>query len=153
VGAGTARRRSVDEPGTPRRSLARRRARYLALAVATVAVGLAVHRRGDALPAAARDVLGDALWAGMIAWGVGAAAPGAALAGRAAVAYAVCATVELSQLVHHPALDASRRTALGRLALGSDFDPRDLAAYALGVAAACGAEWWITRRGPPARRA
>jgi hypothetical protein len=52
------------------------------------------------------------------------------------MALAVCFVVELSQLYHAPALDALRQTTVGHLVLGSDFDPRDLAAYAAGVLAA-----------------
>jgi len=118
-------------PGTNRR-----RAAFIALAGVTIAVGLLVHLRGAALRPAARDVLGDALWAAMIAWWAGALAPNARLAARSAVAYAVCVCVELSQLYHAPALDAVRATLVGRLVLGSGFDPRDLVAYAAGVALA-----------------
>jgi hypothetical protein len=39
------------------------RALYLALAVATIALGLMIHLKGDALSHVARDILGDALWA------------------------------------------------------------------------------------------
>ncbi|MDF1506047.1 DUF2809 domain-containing protein, partial [Roseisolibacter sp. H3M3-2] len=99
------------------------------------AVGLAVHTRADFLGAAARGVAGDALWALMLSWWVGALAPAARAAARAAATYAACVAVELSQLVHTPALDAARRGPL-RLVLGSGFDPRDLAAYAAGVLAA-----------------
>ena len=38
------------------------RMRDFALAVETIALGLAVHRRGSALSPVVRDVLGDALW-------------------------------------------------------------------------------------------
>jgi hypothetical protein len=114
----------------------RRRAAFLALACATIAVGLVVHLRGAALGPVARDALGDALWAAMIAWWAGALAPSARLAPRSAVAYAVCAFVELSQLYHAPSLDAVRATQVGRLVLGSGFDPRDLVAYGVGVAVA-----------------
>jgi hypothetical protein len=107
--------------------------RYLALAVATIALGLLVHSRGDALSAVVRDVLGDALWAAMMMWCISAIAPVARLWSRAAVALSVCFVVEFSQLLHFPALDAFRRTTAGQLALGSGFDPRDLAAYAAGV--------------------
>ena len=41
--------------------------------------------------------------------------------------------VEFSQLLQTPALNAFRGTTLGHLVLGSDFDARDLAAYAGGV--------------------
>jgi hypothetical protein len=117
-------------------SLVRRRTAFLALAAATIAVGLAVHLRGGALHPVARDVLGDALWAMMIAWCVGMLAPRTPLALRSGAAYVVCVAVELSQLYHSPALDAARGTVMGRLTLGSGFDPRDLAAYAAGVALA-----------------
>jgi hypothetical protein len=55
---------------------------------------------------------------------------------RAAIALAVCVVVELSQLVQSASLDALRAHTLGHLILGSDFDARDLAAYAAGVLAA-----------------
>ncbi|MBU6365939.1 MAG: DUF2809 domain-containing protein [Gemmatimonadetes bacterium] len=113
-----------------------RRTRHLGAAAATIAIGLLVHRRGALLGAALRDVAGDALWAAMIVWGVSALAPAARRRWRGAAAYAVCAAVETAQLVHTPALDAVRATTLGHLVLGSDFDARDLLAYAAGVAAA-----------------
>lgn len=110
-----------------------RRAGFVALAVGTIGVGLLVHGRGVTLGPVARDVVGDALWAGMIMWWVGAVAPDARLVVRSAAAYLVCAGVEVSQLAHAPALDAARATPLGGLVLGSGFDARDLGAYALGV--------------------
>jgi hypothetical protein len=72
----------------------------------------------------------------MIVWWIGVVAPSARSLVRAAVAYGVCVAVELSQLYHSPAIDAVRETPLGGLVLGSGFDPRDLAAYALGVGVA-----------------
>ena len=114
----------------------RTRAIYVAAALVTIAVGLLVHLGGSMLPPSVRDVLGDALWAAMIAWWLGALAPTARLLARAAIAYAICAAVEFSQLYHTPSLDAVRNTTPGQLALGSGFDTRDLVAYAAGVAAA-----------------
>lgn len=127
---------------------------YVALAVATIVVGLAVHLHGAALSPVARDVFGDALWAAMIAWWVGAAAPTVRLSRRTIVALAVCFAVELSQLYHAPWIDALRETTLGHLVLGSGFDPRDLASYAAGVLAAVLLELVMLRRnpGPPADR-
>ena len=103
------------------------------LALGTIAVGLVVHLRGSMLGAAARDFLGDALWASMIVWWVGAVAPGARLRWRYGTAYAICALVEMSQALHTPMLDTVRATKVGALVLGSGFDPRDLVAYAFGV--------------------
>ncbi len=125
-----------------------RRARFVALALGTIVVGLVVHLAGGALGPAVRDVLGDALWGAMIAWWVGALAPQAPRATRGAVAYATCVAVELSQLYHTPALDAVRATRIGHLVLGSGFDPRDLAAYALGIAVVV---WLEQRLIPPTR--
>jgi len=110
--------------------------RYVGLALGTVALGLAVHFRGDGLSPVVRDVLGDALWAMMVVWGIAALAPALALSRRATVAYAFCVLIELSQRYRAPWLDAIRETTVGHLVLGSDFDWRDLGAYAAGVLAA-----------------
>ena len=109
-----------------------RRLTHLGLALAAIASGLAFQRLRGRLPFAVADVLGDALWALMIYWGCGVLRPGVHPAVRAAGALVVCWAVEGSQLLHAPTLDAWRATTLGHLILGSGFDPRDLAAYALG---------------------
>jgi len=111
------------------------RARYLALAVGTIAIGLAVHWRGGALSPAVRDVLGDALWAAMVTWIIAVVAPAMPWPQRAALAFAICVVVELSQLWHAPVLDSLRMTSVGQLVLGSGFDPRDFLAYAAGIGA------------------
>ncbi len=109
---------------------------YVALALATIVVGLAVHLAATGIGAAKRDMIGDALWAAMIAWWLGAFAPDARLITRGVVAYAICAVVEVSQLYHAAALDTLRETRVGHLILGSGFDPRDLLWYVLGVTSA-----------------
>lgn len=109
------------------------RAMYLSAAMATIAAGLLVHLRGDVLGPVLQDVLGDALWAAMVVWGIGAIMPRVGALVRAAAAYAVCVGIEVSQLYHAPTLDALRATTVGHLVLGSGFDARDLAAYAAGV--------------------
>jgi hypothetical protein len=124
----------------------RRALAYLALACATILVGLVVHLHGAALGPVARDVLGDALWAMMIVWWAGVIAPRARLAIRCMCAYAICVIVEVSQLYHTATLDAVRAATLGHLVLGSGFDPRDLVSYAAGVALAGLLEWTIVRR-------
>ena len=127
----------------------RARVPYVALALGTLALGLGVHLGGATLGRAARDALGDALWAAMVAWWVAAAAPNAALRTRAGVALGVSFAVELSQLYHTPGLDALRATRAGHLVLGSGFDPRDLAAYTAGVVAAVLLERAVRRRRRP----
>jgi hypothetical protein len=88
----------------------------------------------------ARDIAGDAIWAAMIAWGVAAVIPSRPLIARGVAAFALCAAVEVSQLVHTPTLDAWRASTLGALVLGSGFDPRDLASYAIGIVTAAATE-------------
>jgi Protein of unknown function (DUF2809) len=108
----------------------------VALALGTIAIGLLVHWRATPLPFIVRDVLGDALWAMMVAWWAGALAPDMRPGVRSGLALAFCWAVEFSQLYHLPELDAVRRTTPGQLVLGSGFDVRDLGAYAMGVLAA-----------------
>lgn len=119
---------------------------YLALAIVTIGLGIAVHFRGSALSTVARDVLGDALWAVMMVFGVSVLAPAAPRMVRGAVALAVCWAVEASQLYRTPSVDALRETVVGRLVLGSGFDSRDLAAYAAGVVAAVLLDAALSRR-------
>ena len=77
------------------------RMRYVALAVATMALGLAVHRGGGALSPAVRDVLGDALWAAMVSWWIAAAAPAIRLSRRAAAAVACCSPSSSASCTMH----------------------------------------------------
>ena len=112
------------------------RVSYIAAALVTIAIGLLVQWNGAALGPVTRDVLGDALWAAMIVWWMGALAPGVRLVVRCMSAYLVCVVVEVSQLYHTTALDALRATSAGHLVLGSGFDVRDLYAYAVGVVGA-----------------
>jgi Protein of unknown function (DUF2809) len=114
----------------------RARAWFAVLALSTVALGLLIQRAKAGLPQVLGDVLGDALWAVMLAWWVGAIAPSLPRLKRAVAAVAVCWVVEFSQLYHAPWIDSWRSTTLGHLVLGTDFDPRDLAAYSLGVLSA-----------------
>lgn len=109
---------------------------YPGLACLTIALGLLVHRGAIPFGASAKDFLGDALWATMMVWWISAVVPDARLLMRGGAAFGICVAVELSQLLHTPALDAVRGTTIGRLVLGSGFDARDLLAYAVGVAVA-----------------
>lgn len=123
------------------------RSAYAAATAIVLASGLTVHFGGAALPADVRDVAGDALWAAMIWCGIGVLAPTWSLARRTTAALLVCVGVECGQLWHTPTLDAVRATTLGHLVLGSDFDARDLVAYAVGVLAAALTEYlWRRRR-------
>lgn len=142
------------DPYTPwdvaflRRSLApmTRRAGYVVAALATVVVGLLVHRGVLPLPPLWRDVVGDVLWATMIMWLLSVVAPRAARTHRAGSAVAICWLVEFSQRWRWDWLLAVRSHPLGHLVLGSDFDARDLLAYAAGIAAAFTIDWLIFLR-------
>ena len=123
-----------------------RRLSFVALALGTIALGLAVFRGGIVETPWLRDAVGDALWAVMLFWWFGALTPTTATSVRALAALAGCFAVEASQLLHTPALDAVRRTAPGHLVLGSDFDPRDFAAYTAGVALAVLIERVVLKR-------
>ncbi|MBB4007722.1 ribosomal maturation YjgA family protein [Allorhizobium taibaishanense] len=54
----------------------------------------------------------------------------------AAASFALAVAVELSRLIHTPALDAFRLTLAGALLLGRIFSPWNILAYGLGIAAA-----------------
>ena len=114
----------------------RSRALVAALVVATIALGLASRRFGDALPALVAAYAGDALWAAMVLWLAALVAPGARTRTLAACALAIAFAVEASQLYRAPWLDALRATRPGALALGQGFLWSDLACYAVGVGAA-----------------
>jgi len=119
---------------------------FVSFALGTIVLGLAVHFFGSGLAAAPRDVIGDVLWAAMIAWWIGAIAPRSPLRVRAIVAIGFCFAVELSQLYSTPSLDALRHTTIGLLTLGTGFDPRDLLAYATGVLIAALLEGFVAHR-------
>ncbi|MGQ0650285.1 MAG: ribosomal maturation YjgA family protein [Gemmatimonadaceae bacterium] len=137
---------TTKDPAVPTSPWNRDRLLFIALALGSIALGLLVQRRGAILSPTARDVLGDGIWALMMTWWMGAMMPRAAAWRRGLAALAVCGGVEFSQLYHASALDAARRTAPGHLVLGSDFDPRDLGAYASGVLAAVLLEAAFRRR-------
>jgi hypothetical protein len=127
--------------------------KYLALALLTVALGLALRWLGDDLTRAIRDIAGDALWAAMMFWWVSALAPAARLWNRIAFALLVSAGVELAQLYRSPLLNSVRSTTIGHLVLGTDFDARDLAAYTLGVSIAALIDRFFNLRSARRRRA
>jgi len=123
---------------------------YAALAIGTIIAGLEVHLHGDAFAPPSRDVIGDMLWAAMIAWWIGAITPRTSLSTRSVVAVAICFMVEVSQLFSTPTLDMLRRTTAGQLSLGTGFDSRDLLAYSVGVLVAAllerSARHWLGTR-------
>ncbi|CAN5356192.1 hypothetical protein BH11ACT1_BH11ACT1_02110 [soil metagenome] len=129
----------------PRR---RRRSRLALAAVAVIAAGLAVRAVGSAtgLDVIAKPA-GDALYAVLVVVLVALVRPTTRTWVVAAVAWAVCAAIELAQLTGLPA----RLTEAwwpARLVVGTTFHAPDLVWYALGVALAAGADAWIGRHSP-----
>ena len=108
-----------------------------------------MHLLADGVPTALRDMLGDALWGAMIFWLMAVAAPATGSPIRIAAALGICFAVELSQLYHGADFAALRRTAVGHLVLGSDFDPRDFISYSLGVLGAAALDRRISHRSNP----
>jgi hypothetical protein len=126
----------------------RSRPLYLALAAATVALGLASRRFRSALPAFVGAYAGDVLWAAMVYLLAAAVWPRASVR-RLAVGTAVFAlAIELGQLYHAPWIDAVRHTRIGGLVLGFGFLWSDLACYAAGIALAAALDAVLTRRSP-----
>jgi hypothetical protein len=130
-----------------RAALLRVRASYIALAIVTIAVGLAVHWHGASLGPVLRDILGDALWAAMMFWFVSALIPGVGLVARGVVVLCICFAVEAGQRIDSPGLDALRNSTIGHLVLGSGFDPRDFVSYSVGVLAAMLIAFGVARHG------
>ena len=140
------RREGVDAGGGVVTPVTRIRLLHAAAALATIALGLALRGLRRALPPTLGDVLGDALWAAMMFWWMGALAPRASWRTRALAALAVAWLVEIAQLWRAPWLVALRGSRLGHLVLGADFDARDLLAYAAGVACAAALAATLTMR-------
>jgi hypothetical protein len=131
--------------------MTRSRPRFLALAAATVALGLATRAFRGALPDAVGAYGGDVLWAAMVYLLIAAAWNRASIRHVAAGAAAFSLAIELFQLYHAPWIDAVRHTRLGGLVLGFGFLWSDLACYAAGIALAAALDRRLTR--PPSSTA
>lgn len=125
----------------------RRRSRLALAAVVVIAAGLAVRALGSTsgLDAIAKPA-GDALYAVLVLVLVAFVRPTARTWVAAAVAWVVCAAIELGQLTGVPA-HLTEAWWPARLVLGTTFHAPDLVAYAIGVALAAGADAWVGRRG------
>ena len=106
--------------------------------IAVVGTGLG-WRFGDLpLPGSVTKYGGDALWAWMVFLGLTVLFPRSRTLPLAAAALGVAWTVEFLQLHHGAWIEVARSTRLGRLALGTTFNPPDLIAYAVGIAVGAG---------------
>lgn len=109
--------------------------RWPLAAAAAVVVALGLAARG--LPGAVGDLAGGVLYAVLVTLLVALVAPRARPVTLGAVALVVCAAVELAQLTGVPAQVVDVVPPL-RYVLGTTFHAPDLAAYAVGAAAAAG---------------
>ena len=118
----------------------RKRAVYALLVLVVIGAGLASRKFPHFLPAQLGKYPGDALWAMMIFFILGALKPKWPSAATGALALSVCYVVEFSQLLQPHWLVAIRQTTLGHLVLGSHFHAQDLLAYAVGIFAGVSVE-------------
>ncbi|MBM7049653.1 MULTISPECIES: DUF2809 domain-containing protein [Rhizobium] len=120
------------------RQFMRRRVSLLLALLLTIAGGLALRRFGYAanLPFAVVKYGGSILWGAMVYWLLATIFVSSRPFRIATVALIVAVAVEFFRLWHTPALDAFRLTTAGALLLGRVFSRWNIAAYALGIAAA-----------------
>jgi hypothetical protein len=124
-------------PNIASRSTGRMRARalYLAAGLAIIGAGLTLRFVPVGLPSGIVKYGGSALWGAMVYCLVAVLLPGRRTRAILIVAGTIALLVELSRLIHTPALDAFRLTLAGALLLGRIFSPWNLVAYAAGLAA------------------
>lgn len=124
----------------------RGRAFSLAAALAVIGAGLTLRFVPVGLPAGIVKYGGSALWGAMVYCLVAAMLPARRTRTILVVAGTIALLVELSRLVHTPALDAFRLTLAGALLLGRIFSPWNLVAYAAGLAASALMDRWASPR-------
>lgn len=121
-----------DRKATYRQSM-KWRMLYAIAALLTMGLGLASRRYDYLLPTWLAEQAGDALWAGMIYWGLRLLTmprrAGIALLGALLFSYGI----ECSQLYQAEWINDIRATTLGALVLGHGFLVADLFRYTAGV--------------------
>ena len=90
---------------------------------------------------------GDALWAWMVFLALTVALPRHGSVSIALSALGIALAVEFLQLHRGAWIESVRSTQLGRLALGTTFNPPDLIAYAVGIAIGAGVDLRCADRG------
>ncbi|APA66712.1 MULTISPECIES: ribosomal maturation YjgA family protein [unclassified Janthinobacterium] len=114
----------------------RRRLLQVGATVAVIALGLASRAFPQFVPEALGKYPGDALWAMMVVFALGAFATRMRTWQLALVSLLICFAVECGQLYQAPWISDIRAHPLGHLVLGSHFGWVDLVAYTAGVALA-----------------
>jgi hypothetical protein len=106
---------------------------WVGLLAVAATLGLGSRRFAGYLPGPVVAYTGDTMWALAVFLGLGLVFATLSTWRLAALTVLISTSVELSQLYHAPWIDMIRATTIGHLALGSGFDPKDLACYAAGV--------------------
>jgi len=120
--------------------------------VMAILLGLASRHDPAAMPAFLGKYPGDALWAAMVFFGLGAVRRRSSTSSVALLALAICFVVEAMKLHQAPWIVGIRQTTLGHLVLGHVFSVRNLLAYAVGIVAALGVEvLWLSGQDTRAR--
>jgi Protein of unknown function (DUF2809) len=109
-----------------------RRALSCVLVLITIPLGLLW--RHLPLPFFAWKYGGSALWTVALYWFVAALFPHLQPTAVALLSALLALFVELSRLMHQPALQAFRQTLAGKLILGSHFSLKDIGAYWITIA-------------------
>jgi hypothetical protein len=125
----------------------------IALIILVAILGLGSRRFAPYLPDVIVAYTGDTMWALAVFLGLGLVFPALATRWVALLALVISCLVELSQLCHARWIDLIRDNAIVHLALGSGFDPKDLACYTVGVGAGVLIETLTMRRNSSARSA
>ena len=105
---------------------------YFLITIVVMLIGLA-SRRFSTAGSFIYDNLGDALWAGMIYFGVRFLFTKMPKKTSAVVALSFCFLIELTQLYQADWINVLRHTTLGSLVLGSGFLWSDVVMYSVGV--------------------
>lgn len=124
----------------------RNRIIYALLFLLTIGLGLVSRKINYLFPEFINLVLGDAIWAMMIYFGVCFCFNKLTVFKVALVAISFCYVIEISQLYHAPWIDEIRNTTLGGLVLGFGFLRSDILAYSIGVFSAALLEYLVRKR-------
>lgn len=106
---------------------------YLTAVIITMAAGLASRTYGAVLPHWVHEHFGDALWAGMIYFGVRMVCIHSSRARALWISVTFSCMIEFSQLIQVPWLNELRSTLWGALILGRGFLIFDLIRYLIGI--------------------
>lgn len=113
----------------------RSRAWYATAFIATIAVGLASRSLPPQAQALVGKYPGDALWALMVFFGLGALCRTWPTLHLTALTFAFSTLIEVLKLYQEPWAVAVRQTTLGHLVFGHVFSWQNLVAYAVGALA------------------